>query len=430
MLVRNSFWSCLILCCLTFVEVTGQNIYKARAIMDTLASPAMFGRGYVNDGCGIAAEYIANEMKNIGLKSFDSKFKQEFQVNVKTYPSKVSIKMDGKILKAGEEFSVMTGSPSVKGIFKIVVIDSSWFKRFRKIERLKKKDLSNTLIVYNQAQMKGKYKKMADSLLKSNYLGCAGFINVIDKSSVTWSVNSPEKILPYPVLTVVSSVMTSDPSLVEINIELKPIDEYVIGNVTGYIEGTAQPDSFVVITAHYDHLGMMGDEAFFPGANDNASGTAMMLDMASYYINENNRLPYSLVFMAFAGEEIGLKGSMYAADHPLFPLDKIKFLINLDMVGTGSEGITMVNGAQFPAYYDKMVKINADNEYILKVVKRGESCNSDHCPFYKKGVPAVFIYSMGNEHTEYHSLKDQAQKVPLTEYEDIFRLIRDFINTL
>jgi Zn-dependent M28 family amino/carboxypeptidase len=175
---------------------------------------------------------------------------------------------------------------------------------------------------------------------------------------------------------------------------------------------------------------MMGKDAYFPGANDNASGVAMMLDFADHYSNAANQLPYNIVFMALAGEEIGLKGSKFAVENSLFPLDKIKFLINLDMVGTGSEGITMVNGVQLLEYYEKMVKINADNEYILKVAKRGESCNSDHCPFYKKGVPAVFIYSMGNEHMEYHSLNDKSHLVPFTEYEDIFRLIRDFINTL
>lgn len=429
-LLRNSFRLCLLLHLLIVSNTYGQDITRACSIMDTLASPSMFGRGYVNNGSTIAADYIVNEMKNIGLRSFNSGYKQDFPVNVKTYPSTVSMKIDGTMLKPGEEFAVMTGSPTTKGVFKLVRIDSSWFKRFRKIERLKNRDLSRTLIVCNTSQLKTKYRRMADSLIKNNYINCAGFINVIDKSSVTWSIYSNGKSLAYPILSLISSVLTPESSTAELDFELKSLNEYLISNVTGYIPGSSQPDTFIVITAHYDHLGMMGKEAYFPGANDNASGVAMMLDMASYYVKEGNTLPYSLAFMAFAGEEIGLKGSTFAADNPLMPLGNIKFLVNLDMVGTGSEGITMVNGAQFPAYYDKMVKINADNEYILKVVKRGESCNSDHCPFYKKGVPAVFIYSMGNEHTEYHSLKDQAQKVPLTEYEDIFRLIRDFINTL
>jgi ABC-type multidrug transport system fused ATPase/permease subunit len=78
----------------------------------------------------------------------------------------------------------------------------------------------------------------------------------------------------------------------------------------------------------------------------------------------------------------------------------------------------------------RVLKINADNEYLMKVAKRGESCNSDHCPFYKKGVPAVFIYSNGKEYLEYHNPNDKAENLPLTEYSDIFRLIRDYINSL
>lgn len=429
-ILRVLLWFCLLIILYSGNDITAQNIVRARTIMDTLSSASMFGRGYVNNGCGIAAEYLTNEMRNTGLKSFGEGFKQNFHVNVKSYPSSVSMIIDGTILKPGEEFAVITGSPTVEGSFKLIEIDSTWFKRYCKIEKLKKRDLSKTLIVFNTGITSGKYKKLTDSLLRNNYIHCAGFINVIDKNSVAWSVNSADKVLPYPVFNVVNRVMSSKPSSAYINVVLEAVDNYKVSNVIGYLPGTSDSDSFVVITAHYDHLGMMGKDAYFPGANDNASGTAMMLDLADYYSKAENQLPYSLVFMALAGEEIGLRGSQYAAENSLFPLNKIRFLINLDMVGTGSEGITMVNGVQYPEHFEKMVKINADNEYILKVVKRGESCNSDHCPFYKKGVPAVFIYSMGSEHIEYHSLKDKSQLVPLTEYEDIFRLIRDFINIL
>ncbi len=130
-----------------------------------------------------------------------------------------------------------------------------------------------------------------------------------------------------------------------------------------------------------------------------------------------------------SGEEAGLLGAKYCAAHPPFGLKKVKFLVNIDMVGTGSEGITVVNATKFKDAYDRMVKINAGNEYILTVKERGESCNSDHCPFYEKGVPAVFIYSLGKEFTEYHNPDDQSSKLPLSEYNDIFRLMRDFMDS-
>jgi hypothetical protein len=417
--------------CLLFIPqfLSAQNIKHAKEIIDTLASPSMFGRGYVNNGCGIAADYVENQMKVIGLQPFGATYKQDFLVDVKTYPSVVSLKINGVKLVPSEDFTIMTGSPSIRGQFKVIVIDSNWFIHFKKIINLKKKDLSKTFIAYNPRELKGAKRKLADSLFRNNIYGCAGFIHLTNKKSTSWSVVSPKDVLPFPVLTVYSASPKKMKDA-EVEIELKSIDNYKVSNVAGFIPGTSQIDSFMVITAHYDHLGMMGSEALFPGANDNASGTAMMLDLASYYMMPEHRQTYNIVFIAFAGEELGLKGSEYAAEHPLFPLDKIKFLINLDMVGTGSEGITVVNGIQLPAYYDRLVKINSDNEYILKVAKRGESCNSDHCPFYNKKVPAIFIYSLGKEFTEYHNTKDLAKNLPLTEYEDIFRLLRDFINTL
>ncbi len=415
---------------LTTPHLLGQNIQKARHIMDTLSSPSMFGRGYVNNGIGIAAGFIKSEMGNIGLNSFEPGYMQDFEVNVKTYPSIVDLKINGKSLIPGSEFSIVSGSPTVKRSYDVVAIDSSLFKSARRFKKFKKKDLSNTLVMYNPSEMKGKARKAAHTMLMNNSVNCAGFIHINDNSSIAWSVYAMEEVIPFPIIVVLSSALPEKPSIAEVNVELKAINDYEVSNVIGYIPGSSQPDSFVVVTAHYDHLGMMGSKTYFPGANDNASGVAMMLDMANHYMKEENRLPYSIAFMAFASEEIGLKGSYHAAEHPLFPLENIKFLLNLDMVGTGSEGITMVNGVQFPLLYDKMVKINADNEYIMKVANRGESCNSDHCPFYKLGVPAVFIYSNGNEHKEYHNINDQAQKVPFSEYEDIFRLLRDFINQL
>lgn len=412
-----------------FSTVSGQDIRKAREIMDTLASQSMYGRGYVNNGTGIAADFIATHMKQTGLQPLSPEFRQDFFANIKTYPGTVSLKINGKPLKAGTDFALLTGSPSVTGKFKILMIDSTWFIKIKKLQRLHKKNLDKTLIMYDPAQMKGKNSKLADSLFRYNYLECAGFIHISDKPSISWSVVSPTEVLDFPVLTVLASSLPRRSKKTDLTIELKVIEEFKLSNVIGYIPGTTEPDSFVVVTAHYDHLGMLGRDAYFPGANDNASGIAMLLDLA-YYYQTQNRPPFSMIFIAFAAEELGLKGSKYCAESSLFDLKKVKFLVNLDMVGTGSEGITVVNADQFPSYYDRMIKINSSKAYLPKVAKRGESCNSDHCPFYKKGVPAIFIYSNGKEHLEYHNIYDQADRVPLTEYDDIFRLVRDFIDTL
>jgi aminopeptidase YwaD len=131
--------------------------------------------------------------------------------------------------------------------------------------------------------------------------------------------------------------------------------------------------------------------------------------------------------MAFTGEEVGILGSTYYTEHPLFPLSKIKVELNLDMVGTGDEGIMLVNGAVFEKEYNTLVKINDEKKYLKKIGKRGEAAISDHHPFYKNGVKSFFIYTLGGT-SEYHNMLDVAKTLPLTEYEDLFRLLTDFVN--
>src|SRR5690606_32142640 len=97
--------------------------------------------------------------------------------------------------------------------------------------------------------------------------------------------------------------------------------------------------------------------------------------------------------------------------------------------GTGDDGIQVVNGSVYPRKFEKLKNIN-DSEQLLKEVKvRGEACNSDHCMFHRKGVPSFFIYTLGGIQA-YHDVNDKAETLPLTEFEDYFRLITRFIDEL
>src|SRR5690606_28250433 len=153
--------------------------------------------------------------------------------------------------------------------------------------------------------------------------------------------------------------------------------EFKARNVVGMIEGKNK-DSIIVITAHYDHLGKVG-ETIFPGANDNASGTAFLLSLAKHYAKKQPN--YTLVFIAFAAEEAGLIGSYHFAENPMVDLRKIKFLLNFDIMGAGEEGIQIVNSSIFTKEYELLNQINSKKNYVKQIKKRGESCNSDHCPF-------------------------------------------------
>ena len=376
----------------------------------------MHGRGYVKHGDKKAARFISNEFRKNHLIFFQKDYYQELSYPVNTFPGKIKVSVDHHPLIPGSEFVIASSSPSIHGLFQMIRLMDDTAVSAVKADSL---GLSRKFVI-----TKGDIKKMS----RNNPFHSAGIILLLKpEENLWWHVSNGTFVTGHTLLVIRSGKLNDDSKLLEIKAKNRFFPNYRSQNVMGYIKGSEIPDSFLVITAHYDHLGMMGNKTYFPGANDNASGTAMMLDMARYYSLPENRPRCSMVFIALTGEETGLFGSNYFCDHPLFPLDKIRFLINLDMVGTGSDGITVVNGTVYKDDFDRMVAINEERKYVKEVAIRGESCNSDHCPFYLKGVPSIFIYTRGPEFNEYHNITDLAEKLPLTAYEGVFSLLTDFL---
>ncbi|RME19378.1 MAG: M20/M25/M40 family metallo-hydrolase, partial [Bacteroidetes bacterium] len=197
-------------------------------------------------------------------------------------------------------------------------------------------------------------------------------------------------------------------------------------NIYAFIPGTVYPDSFIVFSAHYDHLGNI-DTVYFPGANDNASGVAVLLDLMHHYKTYPHK--YSVAFFFFTGEEIGLKGSEYYVQHPLFDLKRIKFLINLDLMGGGSEGIMVVNGKVFQKEYERFEKINITQNHNLTIKSRGKAQNSDHYWFSENGVKCFFIYTLGDIEN-YHNTQDKHEYLIFNNYPSIFQLIVQFMSEI
>jgi len=153
------------------------------------------------------------------------------------------------------------------------------------------------------------------------------------------------KQLPWPYIQINREAIPDEITNVEIDIKNKYYNSYRTQNVIGYIQD--QTNKLIVFTAHYDGIGSFGEGNYFPGASDNASGTSMVLDLARHYSSVEKPY-YSYAFMLFSGEEAGPMGSRFYTEHPLFPLEDIKLVINLDMVGTGQEGVILFNGPQRP----------------------------------------------------------------------------------
>ena len=104
-----------------------------------------------------------------------------------------------------------------------------------------------------------------------------------------------------------------------------------------------------------------------------------------------------MAFMLFSGEEAGLMGSKHYVNHPLFPLEEIKLVINLDMVGTGQQGVILFNAPQRPLEAAMVQKINEEKHYMKEVEERIGTANSDHWPFEEKEIPAIFFLTKGQE---------------------------------
>lgn len=373
---------------LLFLFISGlsnaQDSLFARKLVDTLTSPYFWGRGYTHDGVHKAAAFIASQFKSYGVKPMDGKsYLQEFRYPVNIFPGKMNVAINGVKLIPGKEFIVSPDSKGVTGEGKLEQTDSTHFV-----------DRKNRVIV-----------SLEDKL--------------------TWSVEG--KALDFTLIQVDKKAFSQMPATLKVAIENEVIPDFKTANVCGVVKGTIKPDSIIVITAHYDHLGGMGSDTYFPGANDNASGLTQLLSLAKYYAA--NPQPYTMAFIGFSGEEAGLLGSRHFTENPLIPLKNIRFLINLDLNGTGIDGITVVNATVYQKEFTAMQQINNEGHYFAKVVPRGKAANSDHYLFTEKGVPAFFIYTLGGIKA-YHDVFDISATLPLNKYNDLFRFIVKFNNFL
>ena len=396
----------------------------AKKLIDTLASDEFYGRGYVNNGDKIAANYIAKKFKEYGaLPVNNSSYFQEYSFPVNTFPGKVEVTINDTLLKTGEDFIVTPNSGSAKGTYRLVKVNLDNYQTEIAREVLNT-DLPPIAYVIKLPKPAGRSQYIEQLKIKKSIAEVAPLFVINDKK-FTWSVS--QEALKFPVIEIKSEFFTQA-TKVRLNIENKLIKSYKTQNVLGYIPAKrkCKRKKFFVFTAHYDHLGMMGQTATFNGANDNASGVAMMLTLMKYF-SENNP-EYSVLFIAFGGEEAGLIGSKYYVENPIIPLKKMKFLLNVDLMGTGSEGIQVVNSTEHPKEFKRLNKINNKHNLLKQIKPRGKAANSDHYWFEEAGVPSFFTYTLGGV-TYYHDILDRPETLPLTEFDDLHKLIVEFVNS-
>lgn len=225
----------------------------------------------------------------------------------------------------------------------------------------------------------------------------------------------------------------------KITLEMK-IKETMIGteNIIGMVEGTTKPEEVIVISAHYDHIGVMGDKVY-NGADDDGSGTVAVIELAQAF-SEAKKAGFgpqrSIVFMGMTGEEKGLLGSEYYSEHPIFPLENTVTNLNIDMIGRLDEahadnenyvyliGTNMLSqelhdiSEQANATYKN---IGLDYTFNDKDDPNRFYYRSDHYNFAKHGVPVIFYFN--GVHEDYHKHTDTVDKILFDKMENITQLV-------
>ncbi len=193
----------------------------------------------------------------------------------------------------------------------------------------------------------------------------------------------------------------------------------------------------VIVGAHYDHLGFggpgsaaIGETAIHNGADDNASGTAVLVEVAQRLAEQSRsqKLARRVVFVAFTGEERGLLGSAFYAKHPLFPLESTVAMINMDMVGRLKDNKLIVHGSgtasQFEDWINQLNQAKPELNFKL-IFKPSGFGPSDHNTFYAKQIPVLHFFT--GVHDDYHKPSDDFEKLNLTGMRRVSELVTDLV---
>ena len=407
---------------------------RAKVFAKDLASPAMFGRGYQKEGHRMAADYIAAHFQSFGLypplsPADPSKpYFQPVRVSINLIEGEQALVIDGKTMKIGQDYIVHEASTRCK------------------LENLKIKDIGyglpeqfNTSLkgsailfrsglpenIEKDPELKKKYSQFASDDAKLDFAHKMKVSAVVIlKKKLTASLS--QMPIDLPVVEVLADRLPKKKvkkCSMTINTGFKTTQSQ---NVAAMVRGTTFPDSIIIVSAHYDHLGTQG-EAIFYGGNDNASGTSMLLSMAEHFSLPQNKPAFTMLFIAFTGEEAGLVGSrQYVEKNPLFPLANTKFILNLDLMANGDEGIMAVCGLDYPTDFAQLQALNTRMNAVSIVKGRPNAPNSDHYWFVKNGVKGMFIFTMGGP-PHYHDVNDTFEEMKFSKYLEVRNLLIEFL---
>lgn len=384
-----------------------------------LADDKLEGRRTGTAGEKLAYEYISKQFEAAGLtaKGENGTYIQSFEVHEgKQINPSTSLSINGSKLLADKDYFPFAfsgnGKLSASAAIALPESESVWFWDLKETMEENKNnphfDLEDAII----KKVKTVAAKGAAALIINNSSDI--------KEELKFDVKSKIETVKIPVLYISKDIKTKhlkdEISFADIKLEVAISDKKRNGhNVIGYVDNGAA--STIILGAHYDHLGYGedhnslftgGTQQIHNGADDNASGTAALIELGKQIKNsklKNN----NYLFIAFSGEELGLYGSKYFTEHPTIDFTRTNYMINMDMVGRlndsthgltiGGYGTSPVWGQQLSAT-DKFLKINFDSS---------GTGPSDHTSFYRKDIPVLFFFT--GAHSDYHKPSDDADKI-------------------
>lgn len=416
--MKKSAFILLSVLLVTSLQVSAQDIVHFRKIVKELSSSKYQGRGYARNGIIKAGEYIGRQYGKAGA---DEVIFQPFTIDINTFAGKMEMSVDGKKLTPGDDFTLREYSPGAHGEHTLYFIDTLNYNTGKIFADIAKPENKGCFVV---CDFWFTYKHGKDfKKLQSNECQNGGVIFTWEEPLKFYKAYG-EKVYDKPIIWTLADVVEGASSI-KVDIDNKFLPQYESCNVIARVDGKRH-DSCYVFIAHYDHLGNLGKGLYFPGANDNASGTAGLITFAQHFAK--SRPEFDVWFISVSGEEANLRGSTYFTEHPVFPLSRIKYMFDLDMIGDNNPvqycEVSDAGMAAFPLFE----QINAEHGYFEKLHRGDLAANSDHYPFAVLGVPVIFFENeQGDAFPYYHTAHDDISTMRFETYEPLFKLIDEFI---
>jgi aminopeptidase YwaD len=413
-------------------------IANLQAHISYLADDKLEGRRAGTNGEKLAGEYISNQFQQAGLlpKGDNNSWYQAFDINDGRQINKSTFFfINSHELKVNDEFFPLSGCPN-KSLEAAVSLalperDVPWFYDLKDVLAENKDNPHFDLLQAIKTKSEKVADKGANALIVYNSSATADGLH-FDGKDRSEATRIP---ILYMSAKAKKDYLKDESATYDIKIKVDIGDKKRTGhNVVGYIDNGAT--TTVVLGAHYDHLGYgednnsmlrTGEKLIHNGADDNASGTAALIELGRLLkVSKNKSNNYLLV--AFSAEELGLNGSKYFTEHPTVSLQQVSYMINMDMVGRlndSSKTVTVGGYGTSPFWGEALGKLTSKKQPLTLKYDSSGTGPSDHTSFYRKNIPVLFFFT--GLHADYHRPSDDFDKINYAGEWQIIQLIEAIV---